>query len=133
MNTSQELVDSDNIGHTDVAMFDGTIFVVWEDDNSGTVKYQIGTYNSVAQVALLSADNQISVSPNPSSNAWKVNTNEAVNKSDFEITNSYGQVLDLNVSCISSRSFSIENHKLPNGIYFLQLKNHGKIVKMIKQ
>src|SRR3990167_831716 len=42
--TQFDIVDQDEIRNADVALSNGTVFVVWEDDNSGTVKYRKGTF-----------------------------------------------------------------------------------------
>ncbi|MEI7801924.1 MAG: hypothetical protein WCI97_04720, partial [Bacteroidota bacterium] len=51
-----DTIDLDNITNADIAMVNGKVYVVWEDDGSGTVKYMSGTYeveipNSISVVA----------------------------------------------------------------------------------
>ncbi len=50
-----DTVDLSNITNSDVAIANGKIFVVWEDDNSGTVKYRTGTYTQSPQYGSIQA------------------------------------------------------------------------------
>ncbi len=45
---SYDTVDLDYITNADVAMSNGKLFVVWQDDESGTVKYRSGTYTQIS-------------------------------------------------------------------------------------
>jgi hypothetical protein len=46
-----DTVSLNNIKNTDIVMFDNQICVVWEDDNSGTVKYRFGTFSIPSTVS----------------------------------------------------------------------------------
>lgn len=50
-----DTVDLNNITNADVAISNGKIFVVWQDDNSGTVKYRTGTYTQSPQFGSVQA------------------------------------------------------------------------------
>jgi hypothetical protein len=131
-NQSQEVVDSDNVGHVDVAMFDGTIIVVWEDDNSGTVKYRMGTYNSVANLNEMNVV-QLEVRPNPSNDYWNLSSNISLGSEDVEVLNTHGQLMNVELVQNSPNTFVIDNRNLSNGVYFLRIREKGKTIKLIKQ
>ncbi len=51
MNQSQQIVDSDWVSHPDVVLGNGVVFIVWQDDQTGTVKYLRGDVNSTSSIA----------------------------------------------------------------------------------
>jgi hypothetical protein len=61
---SYEIVDLDDVTNTDVAINNENIFVVWEDDNSGTVKFRSGSFSISTSVDIINKRN-FSVFPNP--------------------------------------------------------------------
>lgn len=62
---SYDTVDLDNITNADIAMSNGKLFVVWQDDGSGTVKYRSGTYTQVSTGINEITENNFSFFPNP--------------------------------------------------------------------
>jgi hypothetical protein len=79
-------------------------------------------------IASLAADQSISIFPNPSNGIFTIQC--AINISDLEIINAYGE------KCISttvnSQQETINLSSQPNGIYFLQLKtDQGVLNKKI--
>ncbi len=42
--SNYEIVDLNDVTNTDVALSNGAVHIVWQDDNSGTVKYMKGTF-----------------------------------------------------------------------------------------
>lgn len=54
-----DTVDLGDITNADVALANGKIFVVWEDDNTGTIKYRTGTY----PLAVVYASVQVNITP----------------------------------------------------------------------
>jgi hypothetical protein len=60
-----DMVDLNDITNADVAMRNGNVFVVWQDDNSGTVKYRSGTYSQSTTGINEIAATDFSVYPNP--------------------------------------------------------------------
>ena len=59
-----DTVSLNNVKNTDIVMFGNQICVVWEDDNSGTVKYRFGTFSipsSINEFSNLNERNLIKV------------------------------------------------------------------------
>ncbi len=116
------MVDMDNITNADVAISDGAVHVVWEDNASGTVKYRKGTFQSTAGLT----DGNLSlpiVYPNPSNSVWMVsNVTPNTELILYDVRGiSYPNNFDQ-----SNGIFEIDNSTLNSGVYFLDVKSEGK-------
>lgn len=138
INPFQEIVDVDNIGAVDVMMNNGTIWVVWEDASSGTVKYRSGTYSQ--PVGILHDENlqsSITVYPNPSTHLWKVGGSSLSQRIEYELSTISGEILERNsVSSFDGQfNFHLENSNLNSGVYFLRISDEYTLetVKLVKQ
>ena len=133
INPNQEIVDINSIGHVDVALNDGTIFVVWEDFSSGTVKYKRGAYGPSLSLNDLNK-NEISVSPNPASKAWSIQGAEGTAK--YSLLDMSGhEILSGDQNIDQGGNISIDNTALSTGVYYLKFtsSNSSEILKLIKQ
>ena len=115
-----DTVDVSNITNTDAALANGNIFVVWEDDNSGTVKYRKGTFGTVGFASPLKPGNLFSVYPNPSSGWITVDVQKiSAGKLNLKIFNSLGQMIFSDSEIISgSRRIEVSER----GIYLLRIE-----------
>lgn len=131
--TYKMLVNSGAV-NADVAIKNGIIHVVWQDDNSGTVKYAKGIYtpSSVSDEVL----SQIfSVFPNPVSDEISVNfESENSEPIEYVITDISGKILLKAVANLESQRFTIYVSELPAGIYFLNFSDKNRVLatKFIK-
>lgn len=115
-----DTVDLNQIMNADIAMTDSKIYVVWEDYNSGTIRFREGTYaDRTAVDDELSSDN-ISVYPNPSNDKWHVSGEGLKPGMDMRLFNLQGQILRT-FTVNDTKAFSIDNSALSNGIYFLRI------------
>lgn len=129
-NTAYDTVDLGDITNADVQLNNGNIWVMWQDDNSGTVKYRHGTYQVPTSQNEIT-DAQFSIFPNPS--------NSVINFQDLNINlpyqinvfNNLGELV-LN-SMVNTTSLNISN--LKNGFYTIQVKTDNTLFnyKFIKQ
>lgn len=74
--TTYDTVDLGDITNADVAISNGNIFVVWQDDNAGTVKYRFGTYTPAPLFGAI----QVTITPPAAVAAgvtWNVDGNSA--------------------------------------------------------
>ena len=126
-----DTVDLNNITNADVALSNGNIFVVWQDDNSGTVKYRSGTYPQVTTSLNPIESTSFSVYPNPVSATLNI-TSPDNQKYFVNIYNSLGETI---YKSEQTSNLKLQTSNLPVGIYFLQLKSNNKIIshKFIKQ
>ncbi len=129
---SYDTVDLDNITNADVAMRNGKLFVVWQDDGSGTVKYRSGTYIQVGTGINEIAENNFWVYPNPVSSTLTLQSNLDLQNAEIKIFNLLGGTV-LTQNKISNTTFDIS--ELNNGIYFLQVRANNKLFtqKFIKK
>jgi len=126
-----DTVDLNDITNTDIAIGNGTVFVIWEDDNSGTVKYRAGTFTPSNTGITELSSNSFSVFPNPASSTFTIQSEKLI--TGIEITNIYGQKVFSET--ISAKNKTIDISDLAEGIYFLQLNSAGKttVQKFIKE
>ncbi len=129
-----DTVDLLNITNTDVALANGKVYVVWQDDNAGTVKYRTGTFTP--DTAVISSINEISagnfsVYPNPANDNLNITSTDN-GKFSFTVFNSIGEKIYTNETTANCQ-LSIANWI--SGIYSIQFKSDNKFFtqKFIKQ
>jgi hypothetical protein len=138
INPIQEIVAVDNVGAVDVMMNNGTVWVVWEDVSSGTVKYRSGTYSqSLGIKPGANLQSNITVQPNPSSDLWNINGISKSQSIQYELSTLNGKLVERNsvFNFDGKFNFELENSKLNSGIYYLIISDDDSIetVKLMKQ
>lgn len=119
---SLDTVDQGDVTNADVVMANGKIFVVWEDDNTGTIQFRSGIYNATAEIFSVKGLNEISIYPNPSSSGFHIATTRNID--NIRIVNIFGQV-------VYSSKPEESNFFVPvnePGVYFLQLDSGNKTI-----
>lgn len=114
--------------NTDVAVFNGTIHLVWQDNTSGTVKYRKGTFSpsSVSQNPISSYSN-LQLYPNPSNGIFTIQYPEKI--SGIEIVNVFGEeVIPLHLSPLGESVIVTLPSGLGQGIYFVKISNDKEIM-----
>jgi len=87
-----DTVDLGNITNADVALANGSIFVVWQDDNSATVRYRSGTFTPFSSVNEIQRDEiTLDVYPNPGQGLFTLACSG--NMAGIEVRNMLGEVL----------------------------------------
>ncbi len=123
---SYDTVDLADITNADVALSNGNIFVVWQDDNSGTVKYRSGTYSSTVGINEV-AENNFSVYPNPFSMETTIHTDNPFKKATLMVYNPLGQVVK-QIRDINGQTITFHRDQLPSGLYFIQLSQDNRVI-----
>ncbi|TAL56862.1 MAG: T9SS type A sorting domain-containing protein [Bacteroidetes bacterium] len=113
-----DTVDLSNITNTDVALSNGNIFVVWQDDNSGTVKYRTGTFTPLNTSVNENEENHLSVYPVPAGTEINIRPLSG-EKFELEIFNTLGEAI-----IRSKNNNTIDISQLSNGIYFLKVREN---------
>lgn len=128
-----DTVDLGDITNTDVALSDRKVFVVWEDDNSGTIKYRMGTYSPITSINVV-RQNDFIVTPNPASTAITLLSDNDLQNADVNIVNLLGETI-LYQTIHSKSMAEIDVSALSNGIYFIVIRSGGKFItqKFIKE
>lgn len=128
--TKFDTVDIDNNTNVDIAMNDKEVFVVWQDDNSRTIKFRSGIYSIISGTNKPSVTNkkEIDVFPNPFNSHLTINTEIPCT---VTITNSSGNIIDYRKI---KGAEQISTDQWASGVYFIKLESSGKVVieKIIK-
>lgn len=119
--TNYDIVALNDITNADVAMSNGKVFVIWEDDISQTVKYRSGTFTPITAGINQIAENSFSLFPNPVSETLFLNFQNEIGFAEITVLDLSGKtVLKKNISNTSNTT--IKTVDFTNGIYFIQIK-----------
>jgi len=133
--TGYDTVDLADITNADVAISNGNIFVIWQDDKSGTVKYRKGTYTPSNTGAIANIkESDFTIFPNPASSTITLESGTVSGNAEVNIFNIIGEtVYSQNVSSLSMAVLDISN--LTSGIYFLSVRANNRLLtqKFIKK
>jgi len=113
-----DTVDLNDITNTDVAITNGNIFIVWEDDASGTVKYRAGTFTPTTSVNETISENQFSVFPNPTTGGFTVYDLPSEAGYELKITNMIGETVLQKTGNHKEETINLNGR---SGIYFLEI------------
>ncbi len=117
---------SGNINNVDVFVAPGIVHVVWEDDNSGTVKYRKGTYTiaptSVAKE--ISNEPAINIYPNPASEYFTISAKDIPGIATCTLIDNAGKRFDLK-PIGSNNKTTISVRGLANGLYSVLLTDNS--------
>ena len=121
-----DTVDLNDITNTDVAISHGKIYVVWEDDNSGTVQYRSGIFMPTSGIQENVLQNRVSIFPNPTTATVNITSDKVIDK--VLIVNIFGQIIYQMEPNASKFTLELEQ----SGMYFVELTaNHQTIVKKL--
>ncbi len=81
--------------NADVAMANGVIHIVWEDDNTSNIMYMKGAYTPATTSIPMVSKELIEVYPNPTTESFSFNINSIGNISSCYITNNIGRNFEL--------------------------------------
>ncbi len=133
-----DTVDLADITNADVAVANGKVFVIWQDDNSGTVKYRSGTFSTTTDIKKI-RNNQINIKafPNPSDDIWHLEGSAISKIITVEVTDISGKQIFLGNPIQNGNlfSFQIDNSSLEIGIYFLKIQTEDTLqtIQLIKK
>ena len=108
------------VSNTDVAISNGKVHVVWQDNVSGTVKYRIGTYTVAGSIKVVSDNSLLTVFPNPAGDFINLNSEKIPGYFGYSILDVTGKEV-MNAKLNSSDSpREINVSSLCDGVYLLQ-------------
>ena len=127
-----DTVDLENITNADVAMGNGKLFVVWQDDSSGTVKYKSGTYTQVSTGLNEDIESNFAIYPNPVSSSISLQSQLDFRNAEIKIFNLMGETVFIQTNMGVA---TLDVAALNSGIYFLQIRTNNKFFsqKFIRQ
>jgi hypothetical protein len=115
-NSGFDTVATGSVTNIDLAMKDGEIHVVWQNDANGTVMYSKGTYGP-ASVREVSNASHVDVYPNPASDYFTASLKDVVSCTLADVS---GKLIVLSPSYNNGQLHVSVNH-LPAGIYTVKL------------
>lgn len=120
-----DTVDLANVTSVDVAISNGKVYVVWEDDASNTVRYRVGTFNSTTNITG-AARPAVKVFPAVTTDCITVsNTGDAT----VMVVNAMGSmVLEKKISGTSQLSLK----GVEDGIYFINVVSSSNQITSTK-
>lgn len=118
-----DTISSASIGSADVVMYNNEIHVVWQDNNSGTVKYSKGTF-APAGLTPVNAASKLEIYPIPVTNTLKIQTGLEIRSA--YIWNLLGE--KMHVDYDGAKSINVS--ELNEGHYILDIEfQNGKRVQ----
>ncbi len=128
-----DTVDLNDVTNADVAVGNGKVFVVWEDDASGTVKYRMGTFTTTG-INEVKEENPFTIYPNPANNTIIINFIYQGATGELNVVNLLGETV-INKLINNTSSIQLDISALSKGIYSVQFKTNKTVFtqKLIKQ
>lgn len=128
-----DTVDLGDITNADIALGENQVFVIWQDDNSGTVKCRMGSYSPITSISEVKLEN-VKIFPNPASTAITLLSDNNLQIADVNIVNLLGETI-LTQTIHGKSIYEIDVSGLSNGIYFIVIKSGDKFItqKFIKE
>lgn len=129
-----DTVNVDNVVNVDIAIYKENIYVVWEDGNSGTVRFRSGEYTVRTDVSILEDASSISVYPNPTADAWTITREVSTDNLECDLFDINGRLVSKSYFPSGVLSHEIGSYLLPNGLYFLRLSSSDSLftLKLLK-
>lgn len=133
--SSYDTVTESGVNNTDIAIGNGNIIVVWEDYNSGTVKFRWGTY-SISTATEPVNNEPFYVFPNPSNTVWTLKGDDLVSGSQIDVMDVNGKLVYSGIIKDQFPGFTqeIKNATWSPGVYYLRIAHHDRVqtIKLVK-
>jgi len=123
LNNVQEIVDTDFVNAVDVMLHEGNIWVIWEDEVSGTVKYRRGSYSSsLSSPSLVAEEEELQVIHGKES--WLISSGRSQEPIHWQLFNVNAQLLSAGNTSFAKEGQRVEISYdfLPAGMYVLRIQ-----------
>jgi hypothetical protein len=121
-----DTVDLGNVTNTDVAVTNGNIFIVWQDDNLGTVRYRSGTY-TLSAIEESQVPDGFTIYPNPVSEILHIK----FSKKDYSIISASdvcGRTIFSSRVLNSQNEIQFNTREWAGGVYFVTVSSENSLV-----
>lgn len=125
-----------SVANIDIAMTEGKIFVVWQDDVSGTVVFAEGTYTPLTHSELGTTNDKPVVFPNPATDSFSILPEQNFpGWVQVSITDPSGKVVMDPDTVYPQGKITLDVSGLANGIYIVSLISSDRVTnyKLIVQ
>ena len=128
-----DTVDLNQIMNADVAMSEDRIFVVWEDYNSGTVRFRAGEYEGRTSLDDFQKIETLHVFPNPSTGSWILSGYPDNSSGELHLRTLDGTLIRT-FTLSGEKKFKITQDGLKEGMYILSGIISGKnfLAKLVR-
>lgn len=116
----------------DVAMSSSSIYVVWSDYASNTVKFRKGSFTG-AGIAENSSSDLVAVYPNPASEHWTLGLSASNKQRTIQIFDVRGQLVKEVVVPSGAEKMVVEIADLEAGVYSCVIDENSQSIKLIKK
>jgi len=130
-----EVMANNGVANADIALSsNGKVHVVWEDMDSGTVKYKSGTYSLSGASDQANLKESVNIYPNP---AKKSSLNIQIKALDeqqltYQVFNPQGQEMQSGQGHLIEGVMKVDVSNLPNGFYFIKINlQHQNILRSV--
>jgi hypothetical protein len=134
---SYDTVAYTNVINADVALSKDKVYVVWQDNNSGTVKYKSGTYETRVGIVDQSQIQGFDVYPNPSDDVWNISASNLFGKIKIELIDIHGRTVFSNQVNENGNPFhfTLDNTQLITGLYVVKISDGKRTMvrKVVKE
>ncbi len=124
LTTNYQVVATNNVANVDLALHQGLIYLVWENEQTGKVQFRKGTY-STSSVVQLPQPGRLEVYPNPVANGpLHIRAEQAKDGPvTYLVKNSLGELVLQGKARFDAGNLQIGTEwRLPTGIYYLQVQ-----------
>lgn len=125
ISAAYDTVALNDITNADIAVSSDKIFIVWQDDNTGTVKYRYGSYQPFNTGISENPDSEIRIYPNPFENKFTIRVPENMKAEQLIIYDSKGAVC-YNKSLTGETT--VDGSFMKHGIYVVKIIADSEII-----
>jgi hypothetical protein len=117
----------------DVIIVGQEVFVVWQNNISGVVKFKSGTIDFSIGVDESVKSEEMNVFPNPSTGIWNITNIE--DNANYQLLDASGRIIQSNPGTNLDGHLKLDLRDYPAGLYFLKVRTDDgvKSFKLLKR
>lgn len=120
--------------NTDIAMWEDQMYVVWEDNNSGTVKFRSGTVMGTTATKEQEDHGSFSIFPNPSRHDWYISGEALEPGSRIDVFDVSGRLVHSQMidDYVFANTYEIHHGAWGHGVYYVRVgQGHKWVAKRV--
>jgi hypothetical protein len=116
------IIATGDIENADIVISEGNVYVVWEDNASGTMKFRHGTFDSTTSVEYTEIEKYFTAYPNPASGSWLIRTELDLGMNGtMKLYDPVGQLRWTSALSELNQGIEVDCADCVAGIYFLEV------------
>jgi hypothetical protein len=121
-----DTIAGSGVTNADVTMVNGKIFVVWQDYNSGTVKYRMGTFATTTGISESRDALSFRIYPNPATSHLNIQLPQELQAQDLKLTLTSVLGKEVLSQKLDPSQTDISLKELPAGVYFIRVDSGNR-------